>query len=107
MTGKVSLTRAGSFGVWLISCFKVRGTDTSLGKMRGHMIVVSCMDSKKLPSRDARAAGIRKRCCAVLWRDQLTGSREVRLSNSPGRLDGALEVETYVLNQHAQFLQRL
>ncbi len=34
-------------------------------------------------------------------------SREVRLSNSPGRLDSAIEVERHVSNQHAQFLQRL
>ncbi len=34
-------------------------------------------------------------------------SRDVRLSNSPGGLDGATEVETRVLNQYTQFLERL
>jgi hypothetical protein len=89
---------------------QVRGTDLKPLQAKGARSHDSSFLSilKKLLSRDeARAAGIRKRCCAVLWRDQLMDSRDVRLSNSPGGLDGATEVETRVSNQHAQFLERL
>lgn len=77
-------------------------------------LVPSVFDSFHVASKETdlkplqvNSARIRKRCCAVLWRDQLMDSREVRLSNSPGRLDSAIEVERHVSNQHAQFLQRL
>ena len=95
---------------------QVRGTDLKPLQAKGARSHDSSFLSrlKKLLSRDeARAGSIRKRCCAVSWRSKgfQEGSvdgftREVRLSNPPGRLDGAIEVKT-CFKPTCSILQRL